>query len=67
MPLRRFLIYSGIGTAIWTTMLALVGYALGSEYSRLEHWIDPLSIAVVALIVAIYLWRVATFRRPGGD
>jgi membrane protein DedA with SNARE-associated domain len=67
MPLRRFLIYSGIGTAIWTTMLALVGYALGSEYSQLEHWIDPLSLAVVVLIVAVYLWRVATFRRPDGD
>ncbi len=64
MPVRRFLVYSGIGTAIWTTMLALVGYALGSEYSQLEHWIDPLSIAVVVLIAAIYLWRVATFRRP---
>ena len=66
MLLRRFLIYSGIGTAIWTTMLALVGYALGSEYSQLEHWIDPLSIGVVVMIVAIYLWRVIKFRPTGG-
>jgi membrane protein DedA with SNARE-associated domain len=66
MPLSRFILYSGIGTAIWTTMLALVGYALGNEYSRLEHWIDPISIGVVALIVAIYLWRVITFRPSGG-
>ena len=63
MPLSRFLIYSGIGTAIWTTLLALFGYWLGSGYSRLERWIDPISYGILALIVAIYLWRVATFSR----
>jgi membrane protein DedA with SNARE-associated domain len=62
MPLQRFLVYSSIGTAIWTTLLALIGYWLGSEYSRLERWIDPISLAVIAVIVAIYLWRVVTFR-----
>jgi membrane protein DedA with SNARE-associated domain len=63
MPLGRFLIYSGIGTAAWTTLLAVFGYVFGSEYPELERWIDPLSWGVVALIVAIYLWRFATFKR----
>jgi membrane protein DedA with SNARE-associated domain len=62
MPVARFLIYSGIGTAIWTTLLALFGYAVGSRYSELEDWLDPMSYAVIALIVVIYLWRVMTFR-----
>jgi membrane protein DedA with SNARE-associated domain len=62
MPIGRFLFYSGIGTAIWTTLLALFGYAVGARYSDLEGWIDPISYAVIALIVAIYLWRVATFK-----
>lgn len=66
MPLRRFLAYSSIGTAIWTAMLAFVGYALGSDYERIGHWIDPVSLGVVALIVIIYLWRVVTFRSAGG-
>jgi hypothetical protein len=39
------------------------GYVFGSEYPELERWIDPLSWGVVALIVAIYLWRFATFKR----
>ena len=43
MPLRRFLLYSGIGTATWTTLLALLGYALGSEYRARQCWIDPVS------------------------
>jgi membrane protein DedA with SNARE-associated domain len=62
MSLFRFLAYSGIGTLIWTTLLALFGYAVGARYRELESWIDPISYGVIALIVGIYLWRVVTFR-----
>jgi membrane protein DedA with SNARE-associated domain len=61
-PLWPFLFYSGIGTAAWTALLALFGYTVGERYSDLEGWIDPVSYGVLALIVAIYLWRVITFR-----
>jgi membrane protein DedA with SNARE-associated domain len=66
MSWRTFLVYSGIGTAAWTTLLALLGYGLGSQYEKVAQWIDPVSIGVVILIVAIYLYRVATFspRKP---
>ena len=30
------------------------------SYSELEGWIDPISYGIIALIVAIYVWRVAT-------
>ena len=63
MPLPRFLAFSGIGTLIWTSLLALFGYAVGERYQELERWIDPISYGVIALIVAIYLWRVLTFRQ----
>ena len=63
MPVRRFLIYSGIGTAAWTTILALLGYGLGSQYERVGAWVDPVSYGVVALIVLIYLYRVVTFNK----
>lgn len=65
MPIWLFLFYSGIGTALWTSLLALFGYAVGSEYAGLERFIDPISYGIVGLIAAIYLWRVATFRRRG--
>lgn len=64
MPVGRFLLYSSIGTSIWTSLLALLGYALGSQYERVNAWIDPVSLGIAVLIGAIYLWRVATFRRP---
>jgi membrane protein DedA with SNARE-associated domain len=62
MPWARFLIYSGIGTAIWTTALALLGYMLGERYGDVSAWLDPVSLAIVALIVAYYIYRVITFR-----
>ena len=62
MPLGRFLLYSGIGTAIWTTLLALFGYASAAAIPSSRRWIDPISYGVIALIVAIYLWRVVTFK-----
>lgn len=63
MPVRRFLIYSAIGTAAWTTILALLGYGLGSQYERVNAWMDPVSYGVLGLIVLIYLYRVITFRK----
>ena len=63
MAMARFLIYSGIGTAAWTTILALLGYALGSQYERVNAWLDPVSLAIVGLIVLIYLYRVVTFKK----
>jgi membrane protein DedA with SNARE-associated domain len=64
MPVQRFLVYSSIGTAAWTALLAVAGYALESQYERVNVWLDPLSLGIVGLIVLIYLWRVITFR-PG--
>jgi membrane protein DedA with SNARE-associated domain len=46
MPWKRFLIYTSIGTAVWTTGLALLGYSLGSQYERVGEWIDPISFGV---------------------
>ena len=63
MRWSTFLIYSGIGTAIWTTLLGLLGYWLGSKYEAVIAWLDPVSLAVLGLLVVIYLYRVVTFRK----
>lgn len=65
MPLPKFLLWSGLGSLAWTSLLAIAGYLLGARYQQVEHWINPLSTAVVAAIVAAYLWRVATWKRRG--
>jgi membrane protein DedA with SNARE-associated domain len=65
MGVRRFLIFSTIGTLIWSAALAGAGYALGGEYETVSRYLGPVSTGVVVLIVAVYLYRVATFKpRP---
>lgn len=59
MALPRFIAYTTIGSAAWTTLLACVGYALGSNFEQVGAYIDPVTKAVFAAIVAAYLWRVA--------
>ncbi len=66
MPTGRFLLFSTIGTLIWTSVLAGLGYLLGGQYEAIEGWLDPVSKGIVAMLVLGYLWRVATFR-PGRE
>jgi membrane protein DedA with SNARE-associated domain len=63
MPVGRFLAYTAVGTVAWTTLLTLAGYWLQSQYTRVSGWLNPVSTGVVILIVAYYLWRVATYQR----
>lgn len=59
MPLAPFLLWTSLGALIWTTLLALAGFLLEDQYERVEHWLNPVTTAVVALIVGLYLYRLA--------
>ena len=62
LSLRRFLIFSAIGTCGWSAALAGAGYFLGSQVEDVERWLGPISTTIIALIVLFYLWRVITWR-----
>jgi membrane protein DedA with SNARE-associated domain len=66
MPTSRFLLYSGVGTVVWTGFLATVGFVLGSQHGAVAAWIDPSTKLIVAALFLGYLWRVITFK-PGPD
>jgi membrane protein DedA with SNARE-associated domain len=67
MSLRRFLVFSTIGTAGWSAALAGAGYFLGSQFEDVEKIIGPLSLAVIALIVLGYLWRLWRWKPRPAD
>jgi membrane protein DedA with SNARE-associated domain len=64
MPLVSFSIYTIVGSAIWSAMLAIVGYLLGSQWHVLDQIIAPISYAIAALlVVAAGVWILRVKRR----
>lgn len=63
MSWSRFLVYTSIGTTIWSTALACAGFWLGSNYGVVADWLAPVSTGIVVLLAVGYLYRVATFGR----
>ena len=62
MPQGQFLLFTALGSFIWSGGLALAGYLLEDQYERVEHWINPVSTAVVVGIIALYVWRVIRWK-----
>jgi membrane protein DedA with SNARE-associated domain len=67
MRLKSFLIWSTLGTVIWTAALASAGWGLGKAFRDIEKVLGPLSTAVIVAIVVAYVWRQLTWRKrhPG--
>jgi membrane protein DedA with SNARE-associated domain len=62
MSLRRFLVFSTLGTAGWSAALAGVGYVLGAQFDNVEKYLGPLSTLVIVLIIVSYVWRLVTWK-----
>ncbi len=58
MPFGQFLLYTSLGTTLWSGLLALAGYQLGNNYEAIEVWIAPISKAVVLICVSLLVWFV---------
>ena len=58
MNIFSFLLFTTVGAAIWTSILAFAGYALGTNFRDVEKYLDPVLYAVFGVIIIVYLWRV---------
>jgi len=67
MSLRRFSIYTAIGTVIWTALLCALGWWLADNYSELAGPLSWVSFAVVGGLVLWWLYRLVTqaYKRHG--
>jgi len=63
MPVGRFLLYSLLGSGVWTAALAYAGYALRDRYENVTRFVGPVSSLVIGAIVVLYIWRLVTFTR----
>lgn len=56
MPLVPFLIYTTAGSALWNTALVGAGYALGTQYERIEDYTGYLDYALLAGVALFLIW-----------
>ena len=66
MPLVPFLLFTTLGSGVWTGLLAYLGHLLGGRYQEVERYLNPVSYAVLGAVVAVYLWRVIHHRGASG-
>lgn len=66
MRLPTFLALSALGSLAWTGLLAATGYLLKDQYAEVANYVDPVSKAVLGLLLSWYLYRVATWK-PGAQ
>lgn len=62
MKLWRFVLFTALGSAIWNGVLIFGGKALAGMIDRYENSAGYAVVAVVLAGVAVYLYRVATWK-----
>jgi membrane protein DedA with SNARE-associated domain len=71
MPAPLFGVLSLVGTAIWVTVISLIGYGLSSTWQSIAHGIALAGYAIAVLgvlaIVALILYRLREVRREQAE
>ena len=66
MPFGQFLLYTSLGTTLWSGLLALAGYQLGNHYEVVETWLAPIGqlvLVLLLLLMAKWIWQRLQQRR----
>ena len=67
MRFRNFVVASTIGTALWTSLLAIAGYKLQQNVSEVQQFVGPASNAILVVLAIGYFWRLWTHRHQSDD
>lgn len=59
MKMSHFLLYTGIGSAIWISILTYIGFLCGKNMDRIKKYSHICTLGVIigcVLLIAIYIW-----------
>ena len=56
MPLRKFFIWTTLGSLIWVTLLTYAGYFFGENYSVIEIYLDQIKYVVKPILILILFY-----------
>lgn len=57
MPFWKFMFYSTLGTIIWTTFLACVGFYFGENQALMHEIFSRVGYVIITIIVLVLLWH----------
>ncbi|HYE19798.1 MAG TPA: DedA family protein [Tepidisphaeraceae bacterium] len=63
MSLPTFLLYTAIGSTAWSAVLAVLGKLLEAKYDRVQKWVDPITYAVLGIMVVSLVVRAVRIKR----
>ena len=56
MPLKKFLLWTTLGSLIWVALLTYAGYSFGENYPLIETYIDQIKYFVKPILVLIFIY-----------
>ena len=57
MPFWKFMFYSALGTIIWTTFLACVGFYFGENQALMHEIFSRVGYVIIMIVVLMLLWH----------
>lgn len=63
MRLDLFVLYTTIGSFVWSVLFIWLGYKLGENLGVVDKWLHDFSILVVLLIVGLVIWHFRSHMR----
>ena len=64
MPMPKFLIYTTLGSAIWNTVITIVGSIVGKNWEKVLDIFDKYShITLIVLIILFVIFTIVFFKK----
>ena len=61
MPLRKFLIWTTLGSLIWVVILTYAGFILGDNWQIIESYSDQIKYVIKPILIIIFLYLLFKF------
>lgn len=56
MPFWKFMLYSSVGTVIWTTFLASVGFYFGNNIELMHQVFSRVGYVIIGIVLFVVIW-----------
>ena len=61
MPLRKFLIWTTLGSLIWIVLLTYAGFVFGENYQIIETYLDQIKYIVKPILFLVFIYFLIKF------